>query len=139
MNNRKVIPFNEVANKTQNEVFESKSLISEVMSSVKYMFQSAQGKYSLETYLEILSEFTDSEIMDGEEKGLKFVGGEVRFKSVRNDNYVSIVIELEFQDGFGEWRLKKAERKIEKDRFVEETVQRLENEEETIFNVEKPK
>ena len=30
-------------------------------------------------------------------------------------------------------------RKIEKDRFVEETVQRLENEEETIFNVEKPK
>ena len=139
MNNRKVIPFNEVANKTQNVDFESKSLISEVMSSVKYMFQSAQGKYSLETYLEILSEFTDSEIMDGEEKGLKFVGGEVRFKSVRNDNYVSIVIELEFQDGFGEWRLKKAERKIEKDRFVEETVQRLENEEETIFNVEKPK
>ena len=34
----------------------------ELKDAFKYLFQSAKGKYSVESYLEVLSEFTDEQI-----------------------------------------------------------------------------
>ena len=144
MDNRKFKPFNEKTsgeqyNKNNQDVEkDNRTIFSEIKNLFKYMFQSAQGKYSLETYLEVLNEFTDPEIISSEENGLEYIGGEVIFLTSKIQSDILITIKLEFQDDNGDWKLKKAERRVEKSMFTQETINRLNNNQETKFEIEKP-
>lgn len=144
MDDRKFKLFNEKTSdhqyyKNKQDVDKDNGTIfSEIKNLFKYMFQSAQGKYSLETYLEVLNEFTDPEIISSEENGLKYIGGEVVFLTTKSQSDILITIKLEFQDDNGDWKLKKAERRVEKSMFTQETINRLHNNQETKFEIEKP-
>lgn len=124
--------------KLENKSDENKSIFTEMVDSLKYMFQSAQGKYSLETYLEVLGEFTDSEILSGEDTGLTYIGGEVVFLTKKNESDILITINLEFQDINREWKLKSSERSVKKNMFTQETVKRLETSSKIKFEIERP-
>ena len=142
MEERKVIPFGknnmESIKKSKEIGKKSQSVFSDIKNSVKYMIQSAQGKYSFETYLEVLSEFTDSEIEFGEKSGLKYIGGEVTFITSDGQDGIFVSINLEFQSMSGEWKLKEAKRTLEKSMFTQESIDRLETAQETRFDIEKP-
>lgn len=110
----------------------------EIRRSLAYLFQSIRGKYSLETYLESLGEFTDGEIDTAVRSGLVYRGGEAVFQTRPEDRNVQITVSLEFQDPAGAWKLKKAERAVPKTSFTRETVQRLERAEEMRFEIQEP-
>ena len=114
------------------------SLGTEIKQSLAYLFQSIRGKYSLETYLGSLGEFTDTEINAAVQSGLVYRGGEAVFQAQPDDESVQITVSLEFQDASGAWKLKKAERAVPKTAFTQETVQRIENAGELRFEIQEP-
>jgi hypothetical protein len=140
MSNKKIIPIKTKTNTSQKEMNESneEGLFGSFKQSIKYLFQSAKGKYSIETYLSILSEFTDTTIISSEAEGLKFVGGEAKFHMLHGAKLIDVIIELEFKTSSGDWKLKKAERKIECNKFTYEALNTIENAGELKFSVEEP-
>lgn len=110
----------------------------EIRRSLAYLFQSICGKYSLETYLESLGEFTDGEIDTATGSGLAYRGGEAVFQTRPEDGDIRITVSLEFQDPAGAWKLKKAERTVPKTTFTREAVQQIECAEEMRFEVQEP-
>ena len=65
-----------------------------LIKSIKFAFQSIQGKCSLETYLDILSRFTDDEINESLDNGQFYGGGEVTFKTTQADSDIKITVEM---------------------------------------------
>lgn len=111
----------------------------EIRQSLAYLFQSIRGKYSLETYLEFLGEFTDAEIDTAVCSGLVYRGGEAVFQTQPEDENVKITVSLEFQDSAGAWKLKKAERAVPKTTFTWETLRRMECAEKMYFEIQEPR
>ncbi len=108
--------------------------------ALKYAFHSAKGRYNLDSYLEILSRFTDEEINSELDKGFVYDGGEVTFYAQQNKNVFKIVIEMIFYDIENKKKyLKKAERELEKKMFVEETISQLEKNGITTFEIKAPR
>ncbi len=111
-----------------------------IKKALKYAFQSAQGKYSLETYLEVMGKFTDDEINQELNKGLKYVGGEVSFYALKSDKDIRAAVELKFFDVDGKKTiLKKAERRLEKSIFVDEALDYIEEKGILTFEVSAPR
>ncbi len=105
---------------------------------LQYLIQSALGKYSLETYLEVLGGFTDGEIRDRVRDGLIYRGGEASFTARRGEWEVIVSVALHFQDQEGEWSQVKAERSLRRSMFTGETLRRLEDAESVSFAVHAP-
>lgn len=104
----------------------------------RYLLESAMGKYTLETYLEVLGMFTDGEIRSGLERGLLYRGGEAVFALEQGGNAVSAAMCLHFQDREGEWVRRSAERRLKKSRFTTETLRQLEEAGELRFEIQPP-
>ena len=114
------------------------SLFGELKRNFLYMFQSAKGKYSLSTYMYILSEFTDSTINEAGEKNLHYKDGELVFKN-QDDNNINVLIKMNFIDNNNADIQKKAERNLEKKIFTSEAIEKIEQEEEIHYSIEAPK
>lgn len=114
------------------------SLFGELKRNFLYMFQSAKGKYSLSTYMDILSEFTDSTINEAGEKNLHYKDGELVFKN-QDDNNINVLIKMNFIDNNNADIQKKAERNLEKKIFTSEAIEKIEQEEEIHYSIEAPK
>jgi hypothetical protein len=92
-------------------------------------------KYTMEEYLEVMSEFTDSLIREGENNGLTYIGGRVSFTASKQDSSINACVKMYFKDDDNKWLVKKAERRLEKNKFTSETVTRLESEGELEFEI----
>ena len=103
----------------------SRSTLGELWDSIKFWHESKRGKYGLETYLNILSEFTDRLIKEAEQSGLTYVGGECQIVNIQAEKLYDFHIKMYFQDKYGEQILKEARRKLPKDRFTSETEQMI--------------
>jgi hypothetical protein len=114
------------------------SLFGELKRNFLYMFQSAKGKYSLSTYIDILSEFTDSTINEARKKNLHYKDGELIFKD-QDDNKINVLINMNFIDNNNADIQKKAERNLEKKIFTSEAITKIEQEEEIHYSIEAPK
>lgn len=115
-----------------------KSLLDVFFDSVQYMIQSIQGKYKLETYLEILSEYTDSQIRNWEKNGFLYIEGELIVTTDKDRKDISFAIYMIFQDADQKRKLKSAEKSVEKYKFTKETIERLETALEMKFEIERP-
>ncbi|GEM_PF-1779329 len=103
-----------------------KQAFNSLFDSFKYMFQSAKGKRSLETYLEIISEFTDDTIIQSKKEGLNYVGGECSMKiNPENPMEIMATIELQFQTRDGVWKKKEAKRILEKNTFTDDAIKQI--------------
>lgn len=113
------------------------SAVRELFDSIKFFWESKRGKYSLDTYLDIIGEYTDRLIKESEEKEkLSFSGGECEaYKNTGGDKY-TFSIKMYFESPSGEKIMKEAERSIEKSRFTSDTEGKLENKK--IFEITGP-
>lgn len=110
-----------------------------LLGSFKYMFQSAAGRSSLESYLETIGEFTDYTIREAEKEGLTYIGGECSMKSnPENSTQILAIIELEFQTPDGSWKKKQAKRNLEKNTFTDDAIAKIGNGNGLKFTINPP-
>ena len=112
----------------------------ELIDAFKYLFQSAKGKYSINSYLEVLSEFTDGEINAALDNGEVYGGGEVTFLSIMNSDTLKVSIEMRFyDDSVKKTKTRKAERKLERKMFTSEALSLFDKNGETTFEIKPPR
>ena len=114
----------------------TKSVLDELISSFKFYKESKKGKYSLDTYLDIISEYTDRMILQCEKESYIFLGG--MCKAINNDieNTYDFTVNIYFLSCDGKRIMKEATRKLSKERFTSETEQELSTEK--LFEIKKP-
>ena len=83
--------------------------------------KSKSGKYSLDTYLDIVGEYTDGQIKLAESEGLTYLGGECQITNWYETKTYDFEVKMFFEDSKGEKIIKKAKRNLHKDKFVSET------------------
>ena len=114
------------------------SLFGDLLKAFRYMTDSKRGKYSLATYLEIIGEYADRQIIGERERGLTYSGGECTvYKDSSQKQYV-FSVEMFFVDPCGPNIKKTACRRLEISRFTKETSDEISSEK-LHFNIEEPK
>lgn len=110
----------------------------EIFESIKFCVDSKKGKYSLDTYLDIVGEYADRQIIACENEGLEYLGGECAVKKSKTDSsLLEFSVELYFENEQGESIKKEAKRNLPLSKFVGETVSSIGSE--TLkFNIQKP-
>lgn len=94
---------------------------SELWDAIKYCKESKNGKYTLDTYLDIVGEYTDRQIKTAEDMDLKYVGGTCKVTNSVNKEVFDFEIKMYFEDKKGKSIIKEAKRGLPKNRFVSET------------------
>lgn len=108
----------------------------ELWNSIRFFHESKKGKYSLDTYLDILEKYTDKLIKETEKQGFYYLGGECRVTNSHKNNTYDFAVEMFFKNSNGEKISKEAKRSLSKDKFVTETDEKIKN---TItFEIQKP-
>lgn len=113
-----------------------KSVLDELVDSFRFYKESKKGKYSLNTYLEIIGEYTDRIILQSENEALIYEGGTCTVKNNKLEASFDFIVKMYFKNDDGTNILKEATRSIKKDKFTSET----ENDvvEELIFEINRP-
>ena len=112
------------------------SVLDELFSSFKYYRESKKGKYSLDTYLDIIGEYTDRLIEKSEEESLEFLGGTCEVVNNVKEKTFVFIVKMFFRDENGNNISKEASRSLEKTKFTSETEQDVGNNK--IFEINKP-
>lgn len=97
------------------------SIWRELWDSIKFWKESKSGKYSLDTYLDIVGEYTDRLILLAENDGLTYLGGECQIINSYDTNTYDFKVKMFFENSKGENIVKEAERSLAKVKFVSET------------------
>lgn len=117
---------------------ENTNVLKEMMDAIKFCIDSKKGKYSLDTYLDILGEYADRQIINEENEGLEYIGGKCSVKASGNDSrYIEFAVKLYFEDQHGEPVKKEAKRELPWNKFVSETVNII-GEKTLVYNIENP-
>lgn len=118
------------------EKIQENSVWSELWDSIKFCKESKRGKYSLDTYLDIIGEYTDRQIKSAEAEGLKYLGGECQITNSYDTNKYEFEVKMYFEDRNGEKMIREAKRNLPKDRFVSETDRKVG--EKIKFEIQRP-
>ena len=106
---------------------------------ILYLIDSILGKYSIETYLEVMNDFIDSEIRESQKQGMTYTGGQVAFSTTKESDKYVVEVQLYFTEpGTQQYSVKRAERQLAKKKFIRRDIERLEACQKLEFNVEKP-
>ena len=97
------------------------SVWSELWDAIKYCKESKNGKYTLDTYLDIVGEYTDRQIKGAEDTGLRYIGGACKVTNSFDADVFDFEINMYFEDEKGKRVIKEAKRGLPKNRFVSET------------------
>lgn len=116
----------------------NKSAWKEFLESIQFCFDSKKGKYSLESYLEIIGEYTDRLILQTEGSGLIYTGGECAVSRSMEEESYDFGIIMYFVDEENHAIKKEAFRKIPITKFTRETAEQI-GTEKLKFSIEKPK
>lgn len=109
-----------------------------IKDAFRYLYQSAKGKYSLESYLDVLGQFTDGEINEALDAGDMYGGGEVTFSYT--PEYILTSIEMRFFNSDEmKNKTKKAERKLEPKIFTDEAVSMMKEKGTLSFEIKAPR
>ncbi len=110
----------------------------EMFNSIKFCIDSKKGKYSLDTYLDIVGEYADRQIVAGKNEGLEYFGGECTVKKSETDSSIlEFSIELYFENQQGESIKKEAKRNLSLSKFVDE-IGNVIGSETLKFNIKEP-
>lgn len=116
-----------------------RGILQEFFDSFKYMRESIKGKYSLDTYLDIVGEYADRLIIACRNEGYNYMGGSCKVSSDNNHtNHFLFRVELFFENNEGNNLKKDAERYLECNMFTSETVAKIREKKEMIFDIDSP-
>lgn len=114
-------------------------ILQELFDSFKYMRESKKGKYSLDTYLDIVGEYADRLIVQCKNEGYGYMGGHCKVSSdVEQPNQFLFQIELFFEKDDGNNLKKEAERCLTCSMFTSETITRIKEHKEMVFDIKEP-
>ena len=117
-----------------------KGALTELKESLGYLFQSIQGRYSMESYLDILGEFTDEQINIALDSGYIYRGGELTFSTDPDQDVVKASVTMRFYDKDSNKDItKKAERQLKKKTFTSEAIKYLEDNTEVTYEIKPPR
>ena len=116
---------------------ENRSAWKEFCESIQFFIDSKTGKFSLETYLEIIGEYTDRLIIEAEGTGMCYSGGECTVKKNPNEKVYEFNVIIHFTDIDNMTICKEAVRKIPIDRFTREATDQI-GTGEIKFRIDKP-
>lgn len=106
---------------------------------ILYLLDSIQGKYSFESYLQIMNDFVDDEILQAQASGLNYTGGHIIFSTEPALADCTVEVELYFTPSeTTTYTVKRAARQLPKSKFIRKDVAMLEKELRLEFEVEKP-
>ena len=109
----------------------------ELWDSILFCVDSQRGKYSLETYLDIIGEYADRLIIKTQENGVTYTGGECNVNKDPDGKNYDFEVSLYFRDGEDNVIKKQASRKIAMDKFTRETKSSI-NDKKTQYKIDKP-
>ena len=112
-----------------------KSALDELIGSFRFYRESKKGKYSLDTYLDIIGEYTDRIVLECEKENYTFRGGTCTAKNNNVECTYDFTVKIYFQDNDGKEIVKEATRSLPKERFTSETENELTDEK--IFEINK--
>ena len=112
-----------------------KSALDELIGSFRFYSESKKGKYSLDTYLDIIGEYTDRIVLECEKENYTFRGGTCTAKNNNAECTYDFTVKIYFQDNDGKEIVKEATRSLPKERFTSETENELTDEK--IFEINK--
>ena len=114
-------------------------IFQELFDSIRYMRESKKGRYSLDTYLDIVGEYADRIILDCKEKGYLYKGGNCSASvDVNNASQFLFGIKMYFENENAETIEKAAERCIDANKFTTETISKIRESKELIFEIDEP-
>lgn len=114
-------------------------IFQELFDSIRYMIESKKGRYSLDTYLDIVGEYADRIILDCREKGYLYKGGNCRVSAdVNNESQFCLGVRLYFENENAENIEKVAERYIDANKFTTETILKIRERKELVFEIDEP-
>lgn len=115
---------------------EHNSMIKDFLDAVQFYIDSKRGKYSLETYLKIISEYADKLILESKE--MMYIGGECRVrKKIEQEEFLEFYIAMFFRDKDDNEYMKEACRKLSVKKFTKETIRTI-GEQEYIYQIDEP-
>lgn len=98
-----------------------KGILADLFESIQYCMDSKKGKFSLDTYLDIIGEYADKQILAAQKEGLVYRGGQCAVKkaTATSESYI-FEVNLYFETETGEQVKKEAKRELPIDKFVRE-------------------
>lgn len=101
------------------------SLLQELVDAFFYMIDSIQGKLSLESYLEILSQYADALIYASKQEGLSYQDGSCSVCADESRHMLLFSLEFFFMRDDLQAVKKSAERALPYEKFTRETVKKV--------------
>lgn len=102
-----------------------RSLWQELIDSFYYMIDSIQGKLSLDSYLDILGQYTDSLILASAQEGLSYLSGTCTIRADEAGKALLFSVELFFLGTGSQPVQKSAERALPNKKFTREAVRKV--------------
>lgn len=125
---------------TKVEKKDIKGAFDEFIKALKFRNDSKQGKFSIDTYLDMLGDYTDKLIIDTKKEGLVYSNGKCTVTQNELKDSLIFHVELFFtQKDKEEMILKELSVNKPKDAFVRETEDYFINEVALVYNIEDPK
>lgn len=114
-------------------------ILQQFFDSIRYMRESKRGRYSLETYLDIVEEYADRIILDCKGKGYFYKGGNCRVSvDEKNASQFLFGVKMYFENKNAEYLEEAAERYIDVNKFTTETILKIKESKELIFEIDEP-
>lgn len=113
-----------------------KSALGELWDSILYCIDSISGRFSIDSYLDVIGEYADRMIIEAQNTGLSYLGGECEAVYEKDEKQYVFEVRMYFEDMNAKKIEKKAIRRFPESKFTRETKQQLE--EKSVFSILKP-
>ena len=112
---------------------------SDLKQAVQYRKDSKAGKYSIDSYLDIIGMFSDKLILEARQEKLRFINGSCTVLSDDQFQNLYFKVELYFENADDEKIVKEFSTEKSTDLFVKETIELFKDKTVLLYEIEEPK
>lgn len=112
---------------------------SDLKQAVQYRKDSKAGKYSIDSYLDMIGMFSDKLILEARQEKLRFINGSCTVLSDDRFQNLYFKVELYFENADDEKIVKEFSTEKSTDLFVKETIELFKDKTVLLYEIEEPK
>lgn len=112
---------------------------SDLKQAVQYRKDSKAGKYSIDSYLDMIGMFSDKLILEARQEKLRFINGSCTVLSDDQFQNLYFKVELYFENADDEKIVKEFSTEKSTDLFVKETIELFKDKTVLLYEIEEPK